>query len=231
MSGKWLIPEAPGVSREQSAAPLGSKPQGLKESGSMTKRILGISALLAGVPLMTFFAGSAHASCAIPPPLEAAINMTPDVFVGSVIDLESRGRWATVQVEEVWKGEEIPAEVEVRAGPRQVPGSLGTSATSVDRHFDMNERYIFIPYKRNGSIFRDNACTRTSLFRPRFERFRPASLEEGERAPNDHEVYGPELTLDPEKDDTPKLLFLGVIAAAVLGGAGWLVYRRARRSS
>jgi hypothetical protein len=137
--------------------------------------------LFTGVAALTFvsaLAGSATASCAAPAPLREAIKDAPAVFVGTVIETANRSRWATVHVEEVWKGTGLPDEVEVRAGPEDPPGPGGT-ATSVDRTYTSGTRYLFVPYDRSSqAIFQDNACTRTSQFRSPLERFRPARGED-----------------------------------------------------
>jgi hypothetical protein len=137
--------------------------------------------------------GPAAASCAPPEAFPEAIKNAPAAFVGTVTGTANRSRWATVRVEEVWKGTELAEgeEVEVRAGPKDPPGP-GGSATSVDRAYRTGTRYLFVPYKRpSHAIFTDNACTRTSEFRPRLERFRPelANTPEspGDRAPRQAE--------------------------------------------
>lgn len=149
---------------------------------------------------------SARASCISPPPFPQAIENAPAVFVGEVVDLSGRGRWATVEVLEVWSGGELPQRVEVRAGPRRK-----NVASSVDRHFKLSREYLFLPYERNGSVFKDNACTRTTRFRPELARFRPQSVSEPSPTP-------PPGTSPRDVDERPEfprwLLIGGVIAAA-----------------
>jgi hypothetical protein len=162
--------------------------------------ILGIGAVMGGPSL-------ALASCIAPPPFEEVIRRAPAVFVGTVIDLHNGDRTATVDVSEVWKGAEVPAEVEVQGGPSRVSGF-----TSVDRNFELSREYLFVPYKRNGSVFRDNACTRTTLFRTELTRLRPSG------------AYEPSATLTPEsptpevdeQSDGIRWLLLG---AAIMGSA------------
>lgn len=120
---------------------------------------------------------AALASCAGPVPVPQAIDDAPAVFVGTVTKLTNSERWATVEVEEVWKGEDVPSEVELRAGSKDPPGGGGI-ASSVDRFYSKGARYIFFPFKRSDAIFRDNVCTRTTKLPNRIERFRPTAVSD-----------------------------------------------------
>jgi hypothetical protein len=124
---------------------------------------LTVAALAAGLVLL--LAAPARASCAAPLSVRKAIKQAPSVFVATVVDVTNGKRWATVDVEEVWKGPELASEVDIRAGPKDPPGPV-SAASSVDRTFDRGARYLFIPYKGYGSVFYDNACTRTARFGP-----------------------------------------------------------------
>jgi len=97
----------------------------------------------------------ALASCLQPPPIEAAVNSAEILFVGTVTATSNRDSWATVQIEEIWKGPDQPASVLVKGGPG------GNAATSVDRTFQVGVKYVFFPYL-DGATLADNACTSTT---------------------------------------------------------------------
>lgn len=169
----------------------------LKDAALAT--IVGIGSILA-------WPSVALASCGVPPPFPRAIRDAPAVFVGVVVDVSGSGRWATVEITEVWTGDELPTEVEVRGGP-----GAENVATSVDRQFEISREYLFVPYRKNGSVFRDNACTRTTLFRPELSRFRPAGA--GEPSPTPSPGSG-----SPDVDESEALPWL-VVGGALAGSA------------
>lgn len=174
------------------------------------------------VPLI---ATPAHASCAELPPMRKAIREAPAVFVGTVVHTENMGRWVIVDVSEVWKGDVEP-ELEVRAGPKDPPGPMGV-ASSVDRHYRDGETYLFLPYRGDGKVFGDNSCTRTTLYRPQLDRFKPAGAFEPTGSP----TSGPFANdLEPETGQTSLAPWL--ILGALIGvfGLTWL-FVRSRRSS
>ena len=183
----------------------------------------GALTILCALFLQTVAGGPAQASCALPPPLRTAIAQSEHVFVGTVTNLENSRRWATVEVEEVWNDEDLPEEVEVRAGPKDPPGPI-SSASSVDRSFRLGQRYIFLPFERRGSIFIDNACSRTSRFRPSYERFAPESPEPPQETdqPSANEPDLAQEPDDPEERSSP-LLFGTIIL--ILLTAGLLLHR------
>lgn len=174
-------------------------------------------AFLAGA-LVLVWPGVAQASCAPQPPMRRAIQDAPSVFVGEVVGVTNASRWATVDVEEVWKGPDLPSEVEVRAGPVDPPGPFG-SASSVDRTFAPGVTYLFVPYRGKGSVFYDNACTRTTRFRPDLKRFAAATFGGGSREP-DRE--GPATATSSE---TRAWVPVAGGVAALLAAA-WLLARR-----
>jgi hypothetical protein len=117
---------------------------------TMPRFHLTVAALAAGLVLL--LAALARASCAAPLSVRKAIKEAPSVVGATVVDVTTGKRWATVEVEEVWKGPELPSQVEIRAGPKDPPGPV-SAASSVDRTFDREERYLFVPYKGSGSVF------------------------------------------------------------------------------
>lgn len=161
------------------------------------------------------------ASCAPPRPLAQSLPEADVVFVGRVLATTNARRWATVQVEEIWKGRGVAATVEVRGGPADPPGPANV-ASSVDTFYRAGRRYLFVPYNRPAP-YRDNACTPTRPFGPGAERFRPADA-----------VF---LTGDGGSDDpipapTSTRPWIPVaLGAGLLTGAGVWMVRRSRRGA
>lgn len=150
-------------------------------------RVGGLVALTSVVSLVVSWAGPAKASCAEMPPLPRAVAEAEILFVGTVTETTNRARWAVVSVEEVWKGENIPDVVQIRAGPADPAGPM-MSASSVDRSFKDGRRYLFFPYGRKDAVLQDNICTSTRVFTERLTRFRPeaaAAPEPGDVGPDD----------------------------------------------
>ncbi|MEK6719067.1 MAG: hypothetical protein AABZ33_00195 [Chloroflexota bacterium] len=168
------------------------------------RALVAVFALTALVPVP-----AALASCVEPRPLEQVIAGSEVVIVGTVTALANDGRWASVSVEEVWKGGPLPAIVEVRGGPE--PGT----ASSVDRTFAQG-RYLFTLF-RDGAILSDNSCSGTTAWVDDLGAFRPADWA------------GP----DQAEADTPSGVDLGfllpilgvaIVALGVIGGA-WMIGR------
>ena len=78
---------------------------------------------------------AAHASCMPPLELAAAIEQADVVVVGTVTATTSRSRIATLDVDEVWKGD-VGATFEVAGGAR------GDVASTVDRTYESGTRYL-----------------------------------------------------------------------------------------
>ena len=127
--------------------------------------------MVAGAMAAMFFPSTAVASCAIAPPMRQALEDAPAVIVGTVTAVLYEGRWASVSVGEVWKGDGIPSTVEVRSGVGR-PNVMST----VDRIYEVGQSYLFVPYERDGDVLRDNACTRTMRFTAKAARFRPETV-------------------------------------------------------
>lgn len=102
-----------------------------------------------------------------PPPIEMAMDSADIVFVGTVTATDMGATWATVQVEEIWKGPDQPSVVLVKGGPG--PGA----ATSIDRTFQLGVKYLFFP-NVDGAAFGDNACTSTTPWSDGLQALRPA---------------------------------------------------------
>ncbi|MDK1019633.1 MAG: hypothetical protein QGD89_09560 [Actinomycetota bacterium] len=96
----------------------------------------------------------ALASCAELPDIETAFAAADVVFVGRVLELSNGNRTAVMEVEQVWKGPQLPDIVTVEGGP----GDART-VTSVDRTFEAGT-YIVFPVNSTPP-FEDNICTLT----------------------------------------------------------------------
>lgn len=136
-------------------------------------RPVALTALTVGAALavLLFLAPTAHASCAPLPSLPVAIDEARAAFVGTVTATTNQGRWATVEVTDVWTGE-VGSTAEVRGGPKD-PGGRVPVITSVDRTYKVGKTYLFVPYDSRGSVYLDNGCTATRAFHARLEKFNP----------------------------------------------------------
>lgn len=156
----------------------------------------------------------------MPPSLGRAIAESSVVFAGTVIDTSSEGRWATVEVSDVWKGD-VAAEVEVRGGPEDPPGPISASS-SVERTYRRGETYLFLPYAGSGEVFSDNSCSRTSVYREGLARLRPPGAHAPAGAPE--EPSSPRTPADPSAGETSSWWIAALAAASVTGAT--LAWRR-----
>jgi hypothetical protein len=114
-------------------------------------------------------ASTAAGSCASVPSIDDALLFGDIVFVGSVVGLENDDRWATVSVEERWRGADaVPDTVVVHGGPE-----AGT-ATSVDRVYQPT-RYLFVVSQGAGFLV-DDACSATRVWSADLASYRPAAV-------------------------------------------------------
>jgi hypothetical protein len=114
------------------------------------------------------------------------------VFVGTVTSLTNEDRWATFQIEDLWKGEPPANEVEVRAGPA-APGGGIDARTSVDRTFQSGARYLVFAYDpaTHGyptmwgvdSRYEDNSCSATQPYTDDLAQYRPPAARRNDAAP------------------------------------------------
>ncbi|HEX5829191.1 MAG TPA: hypothetical protein VFY23_16815 [Candidatus Limnocylindrales bacterium] len=153
----WGIESGGGIESGRTGAPL----------AFAVAALLGIVLALAGALARP---SPALASCAgVPLGPDEAVLLGDVVFVGTVLRTENDGRWATVRVEERWKGSrDLPETVQVRGGPE--PGT----ATSVDRTF-LPGRYLFI-VERDGEGLTDSACSGTVPWSEDLATLRPAGV-------------------------------------------------------
>jgi hypothetical protein len=153
------------------------------------------------VVVLALAPGPVAASCAMLPPVEVAIDKADAVFVGTVAGLRHEARWATVQVEEIWKGPALPAVVEVRGGLDP------TAFSSIDRTYNVGQRYLFVVSLRvEGAVaaLQDDACTATSEWTEALTDLRPGT------------VRTPAAENDAEDGDGLPLASIAVAAIVVL---------------
>jgi hypothetical protein len=152
-------------------------------------------------------AGPARASCMEPPPLEQDLARADVVFVGTVYELADNGRTARVEVHEVWSGPDLPERVEVHGGPGEPD-----LATSVDRHFQADTRYLFAASVRDGRL-QDDSCTATQAWTEELAALRP----ESHRAP---------LAITEATGGPPLPLVIAAIGVAAILSAGYFAFRQ-----
>jgi len=200
-----------------------------------------LAVVLLAVVSMPFVSARASASCAEPLDLETGFAEAEVVFIGVVVELSNHDRTAVMEVEEVWKGSELPEVVTVRGGPDD-PDVF----SSVDRTF---ERGTYVVFPLNSDTpFEDNNCTLTQRTSSALDVINPNAAEPpedpnppepvtttiaatGGGAPvgNGTEVVG-DAAADAEKSeqvsDVPWVLMAGT--AVVLLGAGAYVVAQHR---
>ena len=162
--------------------------------------------------LLAASAAPVLADCMMPPPVEQAVQRAEIAFVGTVMSVANGGRWATVAVEEVWVGPDLPPLITVRGGPE------GNSATSIDRSFTAGTRYLFMPFSAEGTL-QDNSCSSTTEFVAEHAKLRPANA----RLPLVSETV-PLTPLDPTTLLLPVALIVG--AGSLVFGAALVLRRR-----
>ncbi len=82
-------------------------------------------------------------------------------FVGTVTETDDADTAATVAVESVWLGPQLPETVHIGAG-----------AAPEQRTFTPGRRYLFVP-KDAEPPFADDACTATQIYTPAIAKLAP----------------------------------------------------------
>ncbi len=125
----------------------------------------------------------AVADCMGPPAFDEAVKTADIILVGTVTETINGNRWATVAVEEIWRGPDVPATLQIKGGPD------ANAASSVDRAFEVGQRYVFFPYIEADTEplpgvaaggLADNSCTSTQIWDDSMAAFRPADARTGE---------------------------------------------------
>jgi hypothetical protein len=131
-------------------------------SGFFGWRRLVLLSMLVGVLVGSSWGSAPHASaaCVTSPDPVSAVRLADTVFIGRVVLVEDFNRVATMDVLEVWKGRDLPAQV-------VVSGSLSGSAqvSSTDRTYLLGQTYLVVPLGTRAP-FLDEACSVTRPFTP-----------------------------------------------------------------
>ncbi len=128
------------------------------------------------------------------------------VFVGTVVATSNGDREATVRVESIWRGPDLLTYVRVSGTPEP-----GAQATSVDRKYQVDKRYLFVP-ENSSSPFQDNNCTATQLYTTALASQAPSAARP------------PQPGGDPSPPGPNLLAWIGigvVLLLLALGLAGW----------
>jgi hypothetical protein len=134
-------------------------------------RVLRVAASVAALALV-LTPSAALADCMMPPPVQEAAQSAEIVFVGTVVETTNRNSWASVTVDEVWRGPDQLAQVVVKGGPG------GNAVSSVDRSFQAGTKYLFFPYLDETGNLADNACTNTVEWSADLAQLRPADARQ-----------------------------------------------------
>ncbi len=106
-----------------------------------------------------------RASCAITPSLSRVLVTAPIVFVGKVIETRDHALTAVVQVQEVWRGKQVPKTAIV-----------ANNSPEDFRLFRKGIIYLFIPEGvSRRSPYQDNACSATRPYSRALARYRPGN--------------------------------------------------------
>ncbi len=158
----------------------------------------------------------AHAICAELPPLEQALDQAQTVFVGTVTDVQYRGRVATFEVEEVWKGD-VGAVVVVNGSGASLSELDAAQAQGYElwvedaRRFNSGRRYLVVSHDREGAMLTDSMCSATRIFTSDLEQYRPESAA----AP------GVPPAPDTGDDGAPTYIWFVLTALAVVATVAW----------
>ena len=192
--------------------------------------------VLAGLLLAVVLVGSASpaaASCAPPLSLADALTNSDLVVVGTVTAARSANRIATVNVEDLWKGD-ADAQIEVAGGPDTLSGG-----TSVDRTYVVGQRYLFFILMPGvhgnagtfGARYEDNVCTDTRPYTGDLEQLRPASARRIAAPTTSSPESSSSTTASPSSRDSKGTLIAfvvgGVLVCAALAAGGWRLRHRA----
>ena len=151
------------------------RPTAVNRSGIRALAALTI-ALVATAGLLLAGEGVAAASCAAPLAVDGAIKRADVVVVGTVTATRSRGRIATVHIDDLWKGH-LGGKFEVFGGP-----ASDNTMTTVDRTYEVGKRYLLFAYEPAahgypstfGGRYEDNSCSDTQPWTSALRKYRPA---------------------------------------------------------
>jgi hypothetical protein len=124
---------------------ISAKPSGVDRRGTSYRPALAAQArsttLLAMLAIASVWASPpAHAACTTQPDLVTAMQRADTVFIGRVAMVEDLNRLVTMDVVEVWKGRDLPAQVLVSGAISGLP-----RVTADDRTYLPGQTYIVVP--------------------------------------------------------------------------------------
>jgi hypothetical protein len=134
-------------------------------------RTLAFLAVLVCPGTVAMVASPAEASCAVEPSLREAVAAARVVFVGTVVSTSNEKREARVRVDSVWRGPALTRLVTVSGSSVTGPGTF----TSVDRQYQIGQRYLFVPFGQSGQKFEDNNCSATVAYSAVVARLAPST--------------------------------------------------------
>jgi len=159
---------------------------------------------------------TASASCVVVPSVEGGLALADVVFVGTVVELDNHGRYATFAVDELWKGS-VDAEVEVRGGPPDPPGADNGSfvVSSIERRYELGTRYLVTAFEGDQHTgdeggLSDNNCSGTAEWSEELAQFRPVDA----------------IMMTPDGSDAPPYVLIALTTVFVAGGCLYLLFRR-----
>ena len=121
---------------------------------------LAVVALIAAAAAVVIPPPAAHAACGSVVDQASAIRQADSVFVGRVVDTADFSRLATIDVLEIWKGDDLAPRVIVNGSFSGSP-QIGPN----DRVFTLGATYLVVPFGSRSPFF-DEACSGTALFSP-----------------------------------------------------------------
>jgi len=180
-----------------------------------TTRVLRVLRVAAGVAALAIVLtpSAVLADCMMPAPVQEAAKTNDIVFVGTVTETTNQDRWASVAVEEVWRGPDLPEAVVVKGG------TGGDAISSVDRSYQAGTKYLFFPYPDEQGNLADNICTNTVEWSPDLGQLRPADARQVNGATEQASAFDVGGLIAP--------LGVALLVGGVLLGAGLLARGRA----
>lgn len=164
-------------------------------SGSIALTLVAAASLAAHVP------AARAATC---PPIAVAMGAADVVFVGTLTATDSLGERASFAVEEVWKGQDVPAAVEVRGFHGQWEGTGALTGT----------RYLMLATVVGSSLQGGDGCNGPYLWDGSMAALRPDTA---------HPPESP-----PTSEGVPLALILVAGVVALLVGISLVAFRPTR---
>lgn len=182
------------------------------------RRAVGIG-LMAAAGLFLAPHDMAAASCPPAVDVATALGEATSVFVGEVASVEDQDRVATMDVLSVWKGPDLPEQVEVRGAP-----AVGSPVGPDDRRFTVGKTYLVIPENTRRPFLASN-CSAISAFSDTGVAI-PAGYQEAVGATTGRAPVTPVPESETAGSGVPLGLLAIVGAVPVAVGAAVLVRRR-----